>query len=94
VASESILNLTYEQYLELERAGQFRYEFIDDQMIAMACGTVDHAVVSGNLFSEPLRRLAGSGCRPFGSDLRVQVSRRFSTCPDVSDGLRESGAGR
>jgi Uma2 family endonuclease len=84
MASEPVPRLTLEQYLELERAAEVRSEFIDGQMVAMAGGTRDHAVLQGNMQVELATRLQGTGCRAFGSDFRIQVSRRFATYPDVA----------
>jgi Uma2 family endonuclease len=84
MASEPIPGLSLEQYLELERAAEYRSEFIDGLMVAMAGGTRDHAVLQGNIQGELRERLKGTACRAFGSDFRIQVSRRYSTYPDVA----------
>lgn len=84
VASEPVPKLTFEQYLELERAAEFRSEFIDGQMVAMAGGTRSHARLQGNLYGELYNRLEGTGCSPFPADFRIQISKRFSTYPDVA----------
>ncbi len=41
--------LTPEQYLEIERAAQFRSEYYNGRMYAMSGGTHPHAIVIGNL---------------------------------------------
>jgi Uma2 family endonuclease len=84
VASEPIPRLTFDQYLELERAAEFRSEFIDGQMVAKPGGTRDHAVLLGNMLYQLHSRLQGTGCEVFGCDFRIQVSRHFCTYPDVA----------
>jgi len=84
MASEPLPHLSLEQYLELERAAEARSEFIDGQMVAMAGGTRNHAFLQDNMQGELRDRLKGTGCRTLGSDFRIQISRQFSTYPDVA----------
>jgi len=84
MASQPAGKLTLEQYLEIERAAEFRSEFIDGQVIARAGGALPHAILQSNIQFELGARLQGTGCRAFGPDFRIQVSRRFATYPDVA----------
>lgn len=63
-----------------------RHEFVDGRITAMTGGSVRHSGIALNVAVALSRRLAGTPCRPFGSDLAVRtrnepVRLRF---PDVS----------
>ena len=84
VASNPVSKLTAEQYLAMDRAAEFRSEFVDGEMFAMAGASNAHGLIQGNLFAELHMALRGGPCRPFGSDSRVKVSSRAYLYPDVS----------
>lgn len=84
VASNPVSKLTEDQYLAIERAAEFKSEFVDGEMFAMAGGSNRHGLIQGNLFGELYLCLRGSACRPFGSDSRVRVSSRAYVYPDVT----------
>jgi Uma2 family endonuclease len=76
--------LTPEQYLELDRASQFRNEYYNGRMYAMSGGSVPHAIIIGNLTRETGNALKGRPCFVAPSDLRVRVSADgLYTYPDV-----------
>lgn len=77
--------LTEAQYLELERAAEFKSEFFDGEMFAMAGGSRKHSLIASNLIRELGNRLKGRPCVVFNSDLRVKVeSSGLYTYPDAS----------
>jgi Uma2 family endonuclease len=84
VASNPISKLTEEQYLALDRAAEFRSEFVDGEMFAMAGASNAHGLIQRNLLGELYLALRGSPCGPFGSDSRIKVSSRAYVYPDVS----------
>jgi Uma2 family endonuclease len=84
VASNPVSKLTEAQYLAIERAAEFRSEFVDGEMFAMAGASNAHALIQGNLFGELYAALRGTPCRPFGSDSRVRVPSRAYGYPDVT----------
>jgi Uma2 family endonuclease len=84
VASNPVSKLTEEQYLAIERAAEFKSEFVDGEMFAMAGASNAHNLIQGNLFGELYLALRGSPCRPFGPDSRVKASSRAYVYPDVS----------
>jgi len=49
MSARSQTNLTPEQYLEIERAAEFRSEYYKGRMYAMPGGTIPHAIITGNL---------------------------------------------
>jgi Uma2 family endonuclease len=84
VASNPITKVTAEEYLVLDRAAEFRSEFIDGEIIAMSGGSVRHSRLQINLGAEIHGALRGSPCQAFSSDLRVRVSSRMYAYPDLT----------
>lgn len=66
--------LSVSEYLRLEEAAEFRSEYIDGQMVAMAGGTLNHALISSNLGRELGNALLKMDCKVFGSDMRIRTS--------------------
>jgi Uma2 family endonuclease len=84
VASSPITKVTAEEYLALDRAAEFRSEFIDGEIIAMSGGSMRHSGIKMNLVLEVGTSLRGTPCRAFDSDLRVRVSPRMYAYPDLT----------
>ena len=84
MASNPVTGLTEEQYLAIERAAAFKSEFLNGEMFARAGVSMQHSRIQINLISEFHTRLRGATCEAFGSDLRVRVSSRMYTYPDVT----------
>ena len=81
----AIPKLTAEEYLTIERAAEFRSEFHDGQMFAMAGGTRKHSRVGGNCYGALYTRLKGKPCQPYNSDMRILVEATgLYTYPDIS----------
>jgi Uma2 family endonuclease len=78
------VELTEEQYLAIERAAEFKSEFLDGVMYAMSGGSPRHSSLAINILAELRAALRGSECKPFNSDLRVRVPPRMYAYPDVS----------
>jgi Uma2 family endonuclease len=84
MASNPVPRLTEEQYLAIERAAQFKSEFLNGEMFAMAGVSMQHSRIQTNLLVELSNRFRGSACEAFGSDFRVRVSSSgMYTYPDV-----------
>lgn len=79
-----VRKLTGAEYLEIERAAEFRSELVDGEMVAMSGGSYEHSTVISNLAGELRNRLKGRPCRPTASDLRVFAPEsNLYTYPDV-----------
>jgi Uma2 family endonuclease len=82
--------LTPEEYLELERAAEFRHEYYNGRMYAMAGGSPRHAFIVGNLVGELHSTLKKRACRVASSGLRVSApDTGLYTYPDVVVGCGE-----
>ena len=77
--------LTEAEYLEIERAAEFKSEFFDGEMFAMAGGTPQHSLISTNLAREFGNRLKDHPCVAYNADLRIKVEATgLCTYPDLS----------
>jgi Uma2 family endonuclease len=74
-----------EEYLSLERRAEFKSEYFDGVIYAMAGGSERHNLITGNLVTELNIQLRERPCRVYPSDMKVRMpnSRRFFY-PDVS----------
>ena len=76
---------TEEEYLALERAANFKSEFHDGQIFAMAGTSFRHVLIVTNLVSSLKSGIGDRDCMPLASDLRVAVgATRTYSYPDIS----------
>lgn len=66
--------LTEAEYLAIERDAEFKSEFYEGQMFAMAGVSRQHNRLQSNLGTEFGMRLKGTDCHPFTSDMRVKIT--------------------
>ena len=84
MATLPVARLTEQDYLTLERAAQYKSEFVGGEMFAMSGGSARHSLLAGQVRSELHAQLKGSGCAAFTSDLRVRTPIGDQFYPDVS----------
>jgi Uma2 family endonuclease len=65
------------EFLVWEERQPLRYEFDGEQPLAMAGGTEAHAAIQRNIVIALGTRLRGTRCRPYGSDLKIEVAGRI-----------------
>ena len=83
--AQTLSQLTEAEYLDIERAPEFKSEFFGGEMFAIAGGTIRHSLTATNLAGELRNRLKGGPCVPFNSDLRVKIAATgVFTYPDLS----------
>lgn len=76
---------TLEEYLELDKHSEEKYEFFDGEIYAMAGGSPAHARISVNLVNALMQKLRGRSCEVFPADMRIKVPAAFPyRYPDVS----------
>ena len=77
--------LTPEQYLEIERKAEFKSEYYQGEMFAMAGAKQAHNLIVLNLGAEIRQQLRKRPCRAFVNDMRVCVSATgMYTYPDLT----------
>lgn len=64
---------TLEQYLELDKNSEEKYEFFDGEVFAMAGGSLEHNTISANVIRSLGNKLEGTTCRVLSSDMRLKV---------------------
>jgi Uma2 family endonuclease len=64
---------TVEEYLALERETHEKHEFYKGELFAMAGGSPNHVIISGNIFAELSNRLSPKGCRAFNSEMKIYI---------------------
>jgi Uma2 family endonuclease len=74
--------ITEEEYLQGELIAEFKHEFIDGEVYAMAGASEAHNLLSINMLSEFRNKLKDMPCRAFISDMKVKVANDFFY-PDV-----------
>ncbi len=75
---------TPEQYLALDRKADYKSEYINGHVIAMAGASRRHNLIAGNLYREVSQQLRGRPCEAYISDMRVKVGLTgLYTYPDV-----------
>lgn len=76
--------ITPAEYLAIERQAEFKSEYLNGEMFAMAGAKFEHSLVKDNLARETGNWLRDSSCRVVTSDLRVKVSSSgLYTYPDI-----------
>jgi Uma2 family endonuclease len=78
------MKATEEEYLAFDRAAEFRHELLDGEIVERQGANLRHASLRMNLIGEVHTALRGTSCEVFGSDLRVRVSSRMYTYPDLT----------
>lgn len=68
------IKLTPEQYLENDRKSQTRHEFYNGEMFDMSGASRKHNIITLQIASLLLSFLGGKKCRPFSTDLRLNLN--------------------
>ena len=65
MASNPVTKVTAEEYLAMDRAAEFRSEFLDGEVVAMSGGSLRHSRVKMNLTGEIREALTWHVVRSF-----------------------------
>ena len=85
MASLPTPRITEEEYLRLERAAEYKSEFVDGEIFAMSGGLLPHNVLAGRWILELGLKLRGRDCLVLTSDQKVRTPSSGSyVYPDVS----------
>src|SRR4051794_160523 len=77
--------VTVDEYLEIEVSAEYKSEYFDGEVFAMAGGTPEHNLISANLIRELGNQLEERPCRVYTSDQRVKIpDTGLYTYPDVT----------
>jgi Uma2 family endonuclease len=76
---------TIQEYLEMENNALEKHEYYKGEIFAMSGASARHNVISSNIFIALGISLKGKNCRPYGSDMRVNIPENtLFTYPDIS----------
>jgi Uma2 family endonuclease len=85
MSTQSNNYLTPEQYLEIERKADYKSEYYQGEMYAVAGARRGHNLVSGNVFYQLHHQLRQGPCEVYQNDMRVRVNATgLYTYPDVA----------
>ncbi|HEX2907490.1 MAG TPA: Uma2 family endonuclease [Phototrophicaceae bacterium] len=77
--------MTEAEYLELERASEFKHEYVGGTVLAMTGASRAHNLISVNVITTLKNQLRGQPCEVYPGDMRVKVEvTRLYTYPDIS----------
>lgn len=65
--------LTIEEYVELDKNSEERYEYFEGEIFAMAGGSPEHGRIAGNVFARLFIKLTSVKCEVFNSEIRLKV---------------------
>jgi Uma2 family endonuclease len=74
--------ISEEEYLKGELLSEFKHEYIDGYVVAMAGASKNHERISGNIFIALGNHLKNSPCEPFASDIKIKAGTKYFY-PDV-----------
>ena len=81
---QAIPYLTPQEYLEIERRAEYKSEYFDGEMFAMAGASRAHNQITTNVVGELHPQLKKRPCYVYANDLRVKVSAtELYTYPDI-----------
>lgn len=83
LSAPPIPRLDAETYLALDRNAEWNSELHDGGMFPIEAVSVNHAAIDINVSAVLKTRLAGTGCRAYGSPLRVRFSDSRYVYPSV-----------
>lgn len=85
IMSTVLKTITATQYLARERKADFKSEYFQGEVFAMAGGSPSHSLIGANVVRATGNQLDGKTCRVFNSDLRIKVQASgLYTYPDAS----------
>jgi Uma2 family endonuclease len=74
-----------QEYLEMENEALEKHEYYKGEIFAISGASATHNIISVNIISALKISLKGKKCRPYGSDMRVNIPENsLFTYPDIS----------
>jgi len=64
-----------EEYLELEATSELKHEYENGLILEMSGGTINHGVISDNIYNALRQRIrkSGSGCKTYSDKIKVRI---------------------
>ncbi len=84
MSTQKVSKLTPEQYLEIERKAEFKSDYYDGEMFALAGASYIQNKIARNISKSLGIQLKGKNCEEFQSDLKIKkIESNLFTYPDV-----------
>jgi Uma2 family endonuclease len=84
VSTQAKVRITPEEYLEIERAAEFRSEYLNGEMFPMPGATFKHNLITTNVVVQLSMAFVDRPCLVVSTDMRIKVpSTGLFTYPDV-----------
>jgi Uma2 family endonuclease len=77
------LRYTVEEYFAIDRASEFKNEYIDGEILAMTGAKPNHILITASTITTLSNQLVDR-CNVFTSDLRVKISESAYVYPDIT----------
>jgi len=100
--AEKLDKISIEEYIAIEKANDTKYEYHNGSIYAMAGGTLNHALICGNIFGELRNALGGKNkkCITINSEVKLRIEVKNSyvypdtmvVCGDIEKAERKSDA--
>ncbi|MCF2491986.1 Uma2 family endonuclease [Dyadobacter chenhuakuii] len=82
--AQTIKMYSEQEYLELEREAEYKSEYYQGEIFAMAGASPNHNRIMANLSGEIYMALKGRSCQNFSSDMRLHIPQNgLYTYPDI-----------
>ena len=78
---------TVDEYLELDRAGEERWEYLDGEIFLIAGESDSHGIITVNLTSELHRQLKGKDCQARVKDAKIKTGGFASNVGQSTKGM-------
>lgn len=84
MSTQKVIKLSPEQYLEIERKAEYKSEYYNGEMFALAGASYIHNRIARNISRSLGNQLNGKECEEFQSDLKVkELDSNLFTYPDI-----------
>src|SRR5438046_900844 len=78
LAQKYLRKMTADEYLEWERAQEYKNEYHSGEIVAMSGASLAHNFININLLGEIYNHLKDKSCKVFSNELRVEVKAKES----------------
>ncbi|MGI8640570.1 MAG: Uma2 family endonuclease [Pyrinomonadaceae bacterium] len=72
-----------DEYLALEESAEYRSQFYNGEIFAMAGASRKHNIAAGNIYANLHFQLRNRPCEIYQNDMRIKVNAEFYTYPDI-----------
>jgi Uma2 family endonuclease len=74
--ARKISNISFADYIQQEMDTNTKYEYHNGKIYALAGGTLNHGLISGNVFSKMTNKLEekSANCTPLNSDVKLHIA--------------------